>query len=36
MLTSQTTKDQYELTQVTDNQDEEVQDDLVEVFNHDF
>ena len=32
----QTTEDQYEPTGVTDDEDEEVEDDLAEVFDDDF
>ena len=36
ILTGQTTEDQYEPTGVTDDEDEEVEDDLAEVFDDDF
>ena len=35
-LTSQTIQDEYELTAVTYDEDEEVEDDLAELFNDDF
>ena len=35
-MTSQTIQDEYELTAVTYDEDEEVEDDLAELFNDDF